>query len=95
MGWRRRDRADQGLFAEPAPPFTTGRDWERGVEFGILFARLKDYGAVEMAVHADLAEVVIRLAEYLRKPFRGQPHCHDAECGCPDDGEDYLDVRIG
>lgn len=83
------------MFAEPAALFTMGRDWERGVEFGMLFAWLKEHGAVEMAVHADLAELVIRLAEYQGKPFRGQPHSHDSECGCPDDGEDYLDVRIG
>ena len=78
------------------PPFTMGRDWERGVEYGLLFARLKDHGSVVMAVHADLAEVVMRLAERERKPFRAEQHVHDDECRAErHDSEDYMDVTIG
>lgn len=79
-----------------AVPFGTGRDFERGVEYGILWARARDHGHVEMAVHADLAELVIRLAEAQGKPFSGQLHRHDGDCRerC-DDGEDWLDVVIG
>jgi hypothetical protein len=78
------------------PPFTMGRDWERGVEYGLLFGRLKDHGSVYMAVHADLTEVVMRLAEHERQPFRAILHVHDADCaGEHDSGEDYMDVIIG
>jgi hypothetical protein len=79
-----------------AVPFGTGRDFERGVEYGILWARAKDHGRAEMAVHADMAELVIRLAEAQGKPFSAQPHRHDEDCRerC-DDGGDWLDVVIG
>ena len=77
------------------PPFTMGRDWERGVEYGLLFARVKDHGSVCMAVHADLAEVAMRLAEHERMPFRAIQHIHDEECRGEHDGEDYMDVTIG
>lgn len=78
-------------------PFGTGRDFGRGVEFGLMFARLKDYGRVEMAVHADMAELVIRAAESQGKTFSGSPHEHDGDCRGEHehDGEDWLDVVIG
>jgi hypothetical protein len=76
--------------------FGMGRDFERGVEYGLLFARVMDYGRTETPVHADLAELVIRLAESQGLPFGAAPHEHDAECGraCRD-GADWLDVTIG
>lgn len=78
-------------------PFGTGRDFGRGVEFGLLFARLKDYGRVEIAVHADMAELVIRAAESQGKTFSGSPHEHDGDCRAEhgDMDADWLDVVIG
>lgn len=84
------------------PPFDTrSLDFERGVEFGLLFARVVDDGHVRMAMHADMAEVVIRLAESRDLPFSGKPHEHDEHCSesigrsdCKDGGE-WLDVMIG
>jgi hypothetical protein len=54
-----------------------------------------------MAVHADMAEMVMRLAERRGLSFSGSPHEHGEECprntGDRDckDGEDWLDVTIG
>ena len=86
----------------PGLPFDPGSlEFARGVEFGLLFASVKDYGRAEMAVHADMAEMVMRLAESRGLPFTGKPHEHDgycAECtGRPDckDGGEWLDVAIG
>ncbi len=90
--------------AKPTPglPFDTkSLDFERGVGFGLMFARVKDYGRCEMAVPADMAEVVIRLAESRDLPFGGRPHKHGEHCaesiGCSDckDGSEWLDVTIG
>jgi hypothetical protein len=77
-------------------PFGLGRDFERGLEFGLLYARVKDYGHTESAMHADLAELVMRLADGAGKPFRAQPHEHDDRCQAHHrDDEDWLDVTIG
>jgi hypothetical protein len=77
-------------------------DFERGVEFGLAHARLADYGRVEMVMHADMAEMVIRLAESRGGlPFSATPHVHDERCeectGRSDckDGSEWLDVTIG
>jgi len=91
--FRRRKARAAGTPA--AIPFGTGRDFGRGVEFGLMFARLKDYGRVEMAVHADMAELVIRAAESQGKPFSGSPHEHGGDCRGEHDGEDWLNVVIG
>lgn len=90
---------------EPAPavfrPRDGNLDFGRGVEFGLLFARVTDYGRTEGAVHADMAELVIRLAESRGLPFSASPHEHGERCGecigrsdCKDGGE-WLDVTIG
>lgn len=86
----------------PGLPFDPkSLDFARGVEFGLLFASVKDYGRVEMAVHADMAESVMRLAESRDLPFSGRPHEHDERCseciGRSDckDGDEWLDVMIG
>jgi len=98
---RRAKRAPQPA-AWPGLPFDIGSlEFERGVEFGLLFADVQDYGCVEMAVHADMAELVMRLAESRDLPFSGRPHEHDEHCaefaGRSDcqDGCDWLDVTIG
>jgi hypothetical protein len=81
---------------EDAPPFDCASlDFERGVEFGLLFARVKDYGRIEGPVHADLAEQVIRLAEQQRLPFSGEAHEHDVACEGFHDDSEWLYVRIG
>ena len=71
------------------------------MEFGLLFASIKHYDRAQMAVHADMAEMVMRLAERYSLPFSGRPHEHGEECAgstgerdCKD-GEDWLDVTIG
>jgi hypothetical protein len=82
-------------------PASGSRDFARGVEFGLLWARIDDFGEVESCVHADMAELVMRLAESRGLPFRAAPHEHGPECaectGRSDckDGEDWLDVTIG
>jgi len=70
-------------------------EFERGVEFGLLFARVADYGRVGVRVHADMAEHVIRLAESRGLSFASEPHEHDERCKDCKDGGDWLDVRIG
>jgi hypothetical protein len=99
---RRRARRTPRPAAWPGlPAGVESLDFERGVEFGLLFASVKDYGRVEMAVHADMAELVMRLAESRSLPFSGRPHEHDEHCaeyaGRSDckDGSDWLDVTIG
>ena len=76
-------------------------EFARGVEFGLLFGLAKDYGRAEMAVHADMAGLVRRLARSQGIPFRAAPHEHDEGCAectgrsdCKDGGE-WLDVTIG
>jgi hypothetical protein len=76
-------------------------DFARGVEYGLLWARVTDYGSVDACVHADMAEMVMRLAEARGLPFRAAPHEHGPECGecvgrndCKD-GSEWLDVAIG
>lgn len=71
------------------------RDFERGVEFGLLYARVQDYGRAVMAVHADLMEQVTENLAAAGKSVRTEPHEHDAGCREVHDDEDYLDVVIG
>jgi hypothetical protein len=98
---RRRARRTPRPAAWPGlPAGVESLDFERGVEFGLLFASVKDYGRVEMAVHADMAELVMRLAESRGLSFRAGPHEHDERCaeciGRSDcrDGQDWLDVIL-
>jgi hypothetical protein len=98
-GRERRENRRSGCAAIPVFPFDIDSlEFTRGVEFGLLFASVKDYGRAEMAVHADMSELVMRLAEGQGLPFTGQPHEHCPECigryGCKD-GADWLDVTIG
>jgi hypothetical protein len=82
-------------------PSLPSLDFDRGVEFGLLFARITDYGGVDACVHADMAEMVMRLAESRGLPFGAAPHEHGpgcAECIGRSDckgGGDWLDVTIG
>jgi hypothetical protein len=96
-----RGRADEEPGIPGASFDVKSLDFARGVEFGLLFASVKDCGRAEMAVHADMAELVMRLAESRDLPFSGKPHQHDEHCAecigrsdCKDGGE-WLDVRIG
>jgi hypothetical protein len=77
-------------------------DFRRGVEYGLVFARITDEGRVDWTVHADLAEALGRLADRKGLPFAAAPHEHGPRCweeciGRHDcrDGEDWLDVTIG
>ena len=86
----------------PGLPFDAGSlDFQRGVEFGLLFIRVKYYDRAEAVTHADMAELVMRLAESRGLPFSASPHEHGERCaectGCSDckDGSDWLDVTIG
>jgi hypothetical protein len=94
-------RRPAGAGGRGMPFDTESLEFARGVEFGLLFASVKDYGRAEMAVHADMAELVMRLAESRRLPFGGKPHEHDEHCsectGRSDckDGDDWLDVTVG
>lgn len=86
----------------PGLPFDAGSlDFQRGVEFGLLFTRVKYYDRTEAVTHADMAELVMRLAESRGLPFSASPHEHGESCaecvGRSDckDGGDWLDVTIG
>lgn len=75
-------------------------EFERGVEYGLLYARAMDYDHAEAVVHADMAELIMRLAESRGLSFRAGPHEHDERCAecvgrsdCKDGGE-WLDVTI-
>lgn len=80
---------------------TESLDWTRGVEFGLLFARVK-YGAriATYPVHADLAESAQRLADLYGCALRSVPHEHGKPCarftGRDDckDGQEWLDITF-
>jgi hypothetical protein len=99
--FRRRAQSVPEPAAMLGLPVDTGSlDFKRGVEFGILFARTKDFRHVDAAVHADMAELIMRLADGRGLSFSAQPHQHDENCsesiGWSDckDGGDWLDVTI-
>jgi hypothetical protein len=102
--WRRlraRIRVRHGNWGLSYVPSRSSLDFKRGVEFGLLYARVRDYGGAEWCVHADMTELVMRLAESRGLPFSSAPHEHGPECGectgrsdCKDGG-DWLDVTIG
>lgn len=75
-------------------------DWERGVEYGLLFARVKYNARVSTyPLHADLAGHAQRLADLYGHAFRSVPHEHGylcAECGQDDckDGCAWVDVTL-
>lgn len=65
-------------------PFDTDNpEFRRGVEVGLLWEQL-EHGPAEVTVHADCAEMVIRIAEARGLPFSAEPV----------DGE-WLFVSIG
>jgi hypothetical protein len=80
---------------------TESADWVRGVEFGLLFARVR-YGArvVTYPVHADLADSAQRVADLYGFALRSDPHEHGAicdECAGRDDckdGQEWLDITF-
>jgi hypothetical protein len=93
---RKDDGAASAGSSFPGLPFDDkSLEFKRGVEFGLLFARVKDYGRAAMAVHADMAELVIRLAEHCGLPFSGLPHEHEGHCNDCKDGGEWIDVTIG
>lgn len=68
-----------------ALPFDTDEpEFRRGVEAGMLWARLEHECPVRADVHADNAEMVLRIAEARGLPFAAEPV----------DGE-WLSVIIG
>jgi hypothetical protein len=68
-----------------ALPFDTDEpDFRRGVEVGMLYEAVRRSPVVSMLIHADNAEMAIRIAEAAGKPFSAE------ECG-----DDWLDVTIG
>lgn len=97
MRFRRKGGAVSSPDSEvPALPFDIDSlEFTRGVEFGLLFARVKDFGRADMPVHADMTELVMRLAEGQGLPFTGRPHEHGQHCADCKDGDDWLDVTIG
>jgi len=68
-----------------ALPFDTDDpQFRRGVEIGMLWERLEREFPVRATVHADCAEMVMRIAEARELPFTAQPL-----------GDDWLAVTIG
>jgi hypothetical protein len=88
-------------MTETATFSTSSLDWARGVEYGLLFARIK-YGArvATYPVHSDLAQSAQRLADLYGFGFRSDPHEHGdlcAECIGRDDckdGQGWLDITF-
>ena len=53
-----------------ALPFDTDEpEFRRGVEVGMLWAHLEHMGCAEATVHADCAEMIMRIAEAKQLPF--------------------------
>jgi hypothetical protein len=52
---------------------TPGSDFARGVEIGSLWEQLKVDGPVEQTVHAENAEMVLRLAEATGRAVTADP----------------------
>jgi hypothetical protein len=69
-----------------ALPFDTdGSEFRRGVEIGMLWEQTeRAVVPVQATVHADCAEMVIRIAEARGVPFTAEPI-----------GDDWLAVTIG
>jgi hypothetical protein len=59
-------------------------EFRRGVEIGMLWTRLEYEGYVTASIHADNAEMVIRVAEVRGLPFTAAER-----------GPDWLHVTIG
>lgn len=71
-------------------PFDTDDpEFRRGVEAGALWAHLEHEPYVAKTVHADNAEMVMRIAEALNLPFSAEP------LGAEWDGSEWLAVTIG
>jgi hypothetical protein len=84
----------QGGHAPP-PFMAESQDYRRGVEFGILWAQVKAEGSIASQVHADMAELVIRLAEARDLPFAAVPGEGACPCGRCEAGTEWLEVLIG
>ena len=68
-----------------ALPFDSDEpEFRRGVEAGMLWADLEHLPGVTVSIHADNAEMVMRIAEARGLPFSAEPV-----------GEDWLRVTIG
>ena len=68
-----------------ALPFDTdSADFRRGVEIGMLWARLSYEDCFSATIHADNAEMVMRVMEAKGVAFTASPL-----------GEDWLTVMIG
>jgi hypothetical protein len=76
--------------------------WVRGVEYGLLFARVKYNARVSTyPLHADLAPQAQILADLFGHALSTAPHVHDHLCeeqciGRHDckDGEAWLDITL-
>ena len=70
-------------------PFDTDDpEFRRGVEAGALWAHLEHEPYVAKTVHADNAEMVMRIAEALKLPFSAEPSSGQW-------ADEWLDVTIG
>ena len=70
-----------------ALPFDSdSAEFRRGVEVGMLWARVceREPATTVMMIHADNAEMVVRIAEARGLPFAAEPV-----------GDDWLHVTIG
>jgi hypothetical protein len=78
------DEMPEGAFSLALPFDTDNADFRRGVEAGMLWEAVRRSPVVSMLIHADNAEMAIRIAEAARKPFTAE------DCGA-----DWIDVTIG
>lgn len=75
---------DEARYGLVLPFDTDDPEFRRGVEAGALWAHLEHEPYVAKTVHADNAEMVIRIAEALRLPFSADLV-----------GDEWLAVTIG
>lgn len=84
------DDADDDGYNLVLPFDTDDPEFRRGVEAGALWAHLEHEPYVAKTVHADNAEMVMRIAEALSLPFSAEP------CGQTGfNGGEWIAVTIG
>lgn len=75
---------ESGEFTLALPFDTDDPVFRRGVEAGMLYEAVRRSPVVSQLIHADNAEMAIRIAEAAGLPFTAEPL-----------GDDWLDVTIG
>lgn len=79
------DSDDEESFGLMLPFDTDDAQFRRGIEIGIMWAELQAPGGQrEFQIHADCAEMAIRLGESRRMPFKADPV-----------NEDWMVIRYG